>query len=581
MAKSLDRSRVEPDDIREELDRVLDSETFARSERARGMLSYVVEQELAGKGDLLKGFAIAQDVFGRSDDFDPAMDAVVRVQAGRLRDQLTNYYEGEGKTNPVSITIPRGTYVPQFAYRQEEAADTETVSKQVDTLNFDEVKPSTPISSLKAAPVRIEPDTPVSPFVVRNLQRIWVAVASILTLLLVILGVLWGFRNQLPPDLSALNDAERFVTNAEGLPTATILVADQNDATLDEIAADLRGGATRFQTVRIREPNGAASSPGVDYAIAVARRPDGLITASLRHQPSRELIWEDEVDAASQAEVAGVLTTLLPEDGVLYRDAEVRENLSDAGLCLSRVAEFFALQSATQFSEALACVDEQIASDEMNALMHAQRANLIVEGDRNRYERGAFLSIEDALQSANRAVDLQPLLPQSHRALGNVLLARGDLPPAVDAFQRAYDLNPFDLSLVASYGFALYQADECAQAVGFLDQATGSVIGHPSWWDYTKFLCAFDVNDRETMAAAAIGLARFDRSYYVAARAISAHLNGDFRLQETLIERLSQMNTGLTRDPFSYYDRFLPERLATRMADALVAAGFVGSVSGE
>ena len=61
------------------LDRVVASETFSRSDRARKLLDYLVRTESAGQADRLKGFAIAMDVFGKDADLDPATDAVVRV----------------------------------------------------------------------------------------------------------------------------------------------------------------------------------------------------------------------------------------------------------------------------------------------------------------------------------------------------------------------------------------------------------------------------------------------------------------------------------------------------------------------
>jgi hypothetical protein len=96
------------------LDRVVASETFSRSDRARKLLDYLVRTESAGQADRLKGFAIAMDVFGKDADFDPATDAVVRVQAGRLRDLLDQYYAGEGSGERLRIAIVRGTYVPTY-----------------------------------------------------------------------------------------------------------------------------------------------------------------------------------------------------------------------------------------------------------------------------------------------------------------------------------------------------------------------------------------------------------------------------------------------------------------------------------
>ncbi|OJY38096.1 MAG: hypothetical protein BGP06_16780 [Rhizobiales bacterium 65-9] len=60
-------------------------------------LQYVVEETLEGRGRSLKGYAIAVEALGRSDDFDPQFDPIVRVEARRLRQALRSYYEGPGK----------------------------------------------------------------------------------------------------------------------------------------------------------------------------------------------------------------------------------------------------------------------------------------------------------------------------------------------------------------------------------------------------------------------------------------------------------------------------------------------------
>ena len=100
--------------VRDELERILSSETFKRSERARELLSYLVAREQLGEAERLKGYAIAVDVFGRDSEFDSSTDAVVRVQAGRLRELLSQYYAAEGRSDPIRIVIPRGSYVPAY-----------------------------------------------------------------------------------------------------------------------------------------------------------------------------------------------------------------------------------------------------------------------------------------------------------------------------------------------------------------------------------------------------------------------------------------------------------------------------------
>jgi adenylate cyclase len=81
----------------------------------RDFLRFVVEETLAGNARQLKGFTIAREVFGRDEDFDAALDPVVRIQAGRLRRAIERYYLVAGGRDPVHIDIPKGGYVPVFS----------------------------------------------------------------------------------------------------------------------------------------------------------------------------------------------------------------------------------------------------------------------------------------------------------------------------------------------------------------------------------------------------------------------------------------------------------------------------------
>ncbi len=105
--------------IREQLARILAWEPFGRSRRQSALLSYLVEESLAGRGERIKATSIAMEVFGRDESFDQQRDAIVRVEAGRLRKRLGEYYEGPGRHDPVTIDVPRGTYQPQFKYSIE------------------------------------------------------------------------------------------------------------------------------------------------------------------------------------------------------------------------------------------------------------------------------------------------------------------------------------------------------------------------------------------------------------------------------------------------------------------------------
>ncbi len=100
--------------VLEELHRVFEGGLEGASERQRNLLSYLVTEELEGRGDRLKAYSIATTVFGRPKDFDPQQDSIVRVEVGRLRQALERHYLSEGGSAPLAISIPKGQYRPVF-----------------------------------------------------------------------------------------------------------------------------------------------------------------------------------------------------------------------------------------------------------------------------------------------------------------------------------------------------------------------------------------------------------------------------------------------------------------------------------
>ena len=98
----------------EQLEKVLQSRTLQNSENLKAFLRFVVEKTLADEDVQLKEYTIATEVFGRKSDYDPRIDSVVRVQAGRLRTKLQEYYTVEGKNDQIVIDLPKGHYHPVF-----------------------------------------------------------------------------------------------------------------------------------------------------------------------------------------------------------------------------------------------------------------------------------------------------------------------------------------------------------------------------------------------------------------------------------------------------------------------------------
>ncbi|MEN3335765.1 MAG: hypothetical protein V7641_5130 [Blastocatellia bacterium] len=100
----------------EQLDRLLQSRILHGSVSLKAFLKFVVLKSVENQETQLKEYIIATEVFGRSTSYDSRNDSVVRVQAGRLRAKLQEYYATEGKHDRVLIDLPKGHYSPSFAY---------------------------------------------------------------------------------------------------------------------------------------------------------------------------------------------------------------------------------------------------------------------------------------------------------------------------------------------------------------------------------------------------------------------------------------------------------------------------------
>ncbi len=109
-------------EIRAELARVLQSAPFINSDRLARFLRFTVDTAVAGQGDSLKEYLIGVEVYDRKPPYHPSQDSIVRTEARRLRSKLKEYYETEGRTDPVFIYFRPGTYLPVFR-KNETSAD--------------------------------------------------------------------------------------------------------------------------------------------------------------------------------------------------------------------------------------------------------------------------------------------------------------------------------------------------------------------------------------------------------------------------------------------------------------------------
>src|SRR5438034_8799267 len=144
------------EEAKAEVDAVLRSTVFVRSPRLARLLKYLCTKYFAGESDQIKEYHIAVEVLDRPVSFDPAQDAIARVEVHRLRKRLREYYETEGADHPLRIVIPIGQYAPAFVSAQADEhgqASTDSAS----ALPEFATDPSRPKSPDRAAVFMVQP----------------------------------------------------------------------------------------------------------------------------------------------------------------------------------------------------------------------------------------------------------------------------------------------------------------------------------------------------------------------------------------------------------------------------------------
>ncbi len=117
-----DQEKPDTKDVRAALQRLVNSSTFEGSLRLQDFLVYVVEETLNGRADEIRAKTIAMDVYGGSVAEIERRENVVRVDAGRLRRKLAEYYAADGHDEKTVFELPKGGYVPRISKRGSETA---------------------------------------------------------------------------------------------------------------------------------------------------------------------------------------------------------------------------------------------------------------------------------------------------------------------------------------------------------------------------------------------------------------------------------------------------------------------------
>ncbi|QKK29512.1 adenylate cyclase [Rhizobium indicum] len=487
------------DDIREQLERVVSSPEFPGIGRAAAFLRYVVSETLEGRGNRIKAYSIAIEVFGRDAGFTQD-DPVVRIEAGRLRRSLERYYLVAGQHDPVRIDIPKGGYVPTFTWScpaSVDAGDDEA----------DETSPSEVRSGrwLRARRVLLPG---AAAFAAVAISLYWIGTRSPAPSLERV--------SSLSPDRPALVVAP-FANLGEG-PEAQLYTAG--------LTEELMTILPRFKEIKVFGRETSKSLPadvgaseiraefGARYLLAGGVRTSGKrlrVTARLLDTSDGEILWSENYDNdlasgdlfAIQTDVARKVATAIAQPyGVMAQVDSASPPPDDLGAyeCTLRFYAYRSELSGEAHARVRDCLEAALARFPSYATAWAMLSIVYLDEDRYKFNPtpGQNSAIQRALDAARRATQIDPNNTRGLQALMTALFFDRQLAESLRVGEQALATNPNDTELMGEFGTRLAIAGQWKRGATLLDQAIALNPGSGGFYHGTRALAAYMLRDNQT-----------------------------------------------------------------------------------
>lgn len=133
-----DAGSLTPDQVvavKQELDMLLRSEQFSGAKRCHDFLKFVVNTALTEDYENLTERILGAELFGRPIDYETGSDAIVRVRANDVRRRLAEYYSEKHPVSRICISLPCGTYIPEFHWSEPAASEVPADSANASSLS--------------------------------------------------------------------------------------------------------------------------------------------------------------------------------------------------------------------------------------------------------------------------------------------------------------------------------------------------------------------------------------------------------------------------------------------------------------
>jgi len=444
-------------EVRAQLDRILHSRAFRNSERLQRFLKFGVECALEGTVDRLKESLLGRFVFDRGSKYDPRTDSIVRVESQRLRKKLREYYEFEGRADPVSIVFKAGSYVPTFAYLtsvDDRRRQTPGEEPEARLLNRQTVA-VLPLSNLSADPEQEYFCDGITDDIIYALSRIPGLNVIGHTSVFALKGAAEDIR-EIGTRLGAGTIVDGSIRKSGNRLKifAEILDVASGEVRWAETYARTLGGLFTLEEEIAQAVARALQVTLASSASSWVTRGAPNMGAYLLYLQGRYSWNRMSADGyRTAAEIFERAISLFPEYAAPYA------GLADAYLCLAlwgheRPCEVFpkAQRSALQ------------ALNLNSFLPHAHSALAAATALYEwKWEEGASL--------ARRAIELEPSYSFGQQIYGWCLLARGESDQAVACFERSVALDPLSARAHRTLGWALHIQRQPSNAEKWIEAA--------------------------------------------------------------------------------------------------------------
>ncbi|MGB5749818.1 MAG: hypothetical protein WBM69_22770 [Desulfobacterales bacterium] len=454
-------NKPRPQAIRDQLEQILASDEFRASDKQRAFVSFVVDETLADRSSQLKGYTIAVSVYGRPEGFDPQVDPIVRVEAGRLRRALDHYYLTAGKNDPVRIEIPKGHYVPTFHMARIQPSGTKTHPPERD-----------------ASELTTGPSVAVMPLI--NLT---------------------GGKKQ-----------EYFTDGLTEELTAEI-------ARYQDFQVIASQSTMRFKGRQI-DPREVGRDLGVRFLLTGSVRKDSKtvkVTIQVLDTSTAEQIWGESYKRnqtaadliAVQEEIANrVIGAIADQFGLIQRrlSGESRKKAPADLEAYDAILRFYQYETAltpAAFEKALTALQQAIKIDPDYGLAWAMLGHLHADNHALGFCE-IEASLDKALTFAQKGVALAPNNQFAQDALTLVYFHRGDKEFFLQHAEETIALNPNSPYIVGVAGWHMMLYGEWDRGLALLQKGMKLNPYHPSWFHLAPYMGCYHRGEYEMALAEAL-----------------------------------------------------------------------------